>query len=167
MAVVRSDRGQPGPRVAGWHCRVGHGGEPSRSGASQPVAPAPTPTPCGLAVTSPAVQCADTPECFGPMGKDHRAAVVACELPHAWEVFALGSLPDGLTSVDYDSVRKTQPVRGACTATTLALVDFNMYAWRVDVVAPTLDAYRHGDHTFRCVAGPASGMVTGSTFTRR
>jgi hypothetical protein len=130
-------------------------------------APSPSPSPCALAVTSPAVRCAATAECFGQLGKDHRAAAVGCEQPHAWEVFAVGTLPDSLQAVDYDSLRKTQAVRAACTATTLALVDFNAYAWKVDVVGPTLDAYRHGDRAFRCVAGPASGMVTGSTFTRR
>jgi hypothetical protein len=91
---------------------------------------------------------------------------MACDGPHTWEVFALDSLPASVTSVDYLKIKDNGYVRSACNGTNLALVDFDAFSWRIDVLPPSPDAFRSGDRTFRCLAGPLTGTSVGSKFAR-
>jgi eukaryotic-like serine/threonine-protein kinase len=166
----------------GWQATAGHRA-PARPAPKAQVTPSKGDTgpgtvrpsgagagaPCGLTGTLPSMRCASTPECFGPITVDSgaaRAPVTPCDQPHSWEAYALGTLPAGITTTDYQTIKNDAYVRSACNATTLAMVDFQAYAWHVDMLPPTPDAFRAGDRTFRCVAGPASGTTTGSTFVR-
>ncbi|MGC9670357.1 serine/threonine-protein kinase [Planosporangium sp. 12N6] len=124
---------------------------------------------CGLTANLPGLRCPATPECFGPVGVDGgvaHAAPTGCDGTHAAEVFALGELPATVTGVDYLQVSNDPYVRSACSGRTLAHVGAGSVDWRVDVLPPTSDAFRAGDRTFRCVAGPATGTSTGSKFAR-
>jgi serine/threonine protein kinase len=124
---------------------------------------------CGLTVAPSTVRCASTPECFGVLTVDGtvaHAATMACDGPHTWEVFALDSLPASVTSVDYLKIKDNGYVRSACNGTNLALVDFDAFSWRIDVLPPSPDAFRSGDRTFRCLAGPLTGTSVGSKFAR-
>jgi tRNA A-37 threonylcarbamoyl transferase component Bud32 len=123
---------------------------------------------CGLTAASPTMRCASTPECFGVLtvaGTVAHAATTACDQPHTWEVFAFDTLPTSVTSVDYLKIKDDGYVRSACNDTNLALVDFEAFSWRVDVLPPSPDAFRSGDRTFRCLAGPLTGTSVGSKFT--
>jgi hypothetical protein len=124
---------------------------------------------CGLTTSAPDLRCPAAPECFGPVSVDGgvaRAASTACDGPHTSEVFALGALPAGVTSVDYRKIKNDPHVRSVCNADTLARVDVESVAWRVDVLPPAPDAFSSGDRTFRCLAGPAAGTSAGSKFVR-
>ncbi len=125
---------------------------------------------CGLTAASPTMRCASTPECFGVLTVDGtvaHAAATTCDKPHTWEVFALDTLPTSVTSVDYLKIKDNGYVRSSCNDTNLALVDFEAFSWRIDVLPPSPDAFRSGDRTFRCLAGPLTGTSTGSKFTHR
>ncbi len=143
----------------------------------EPTTPAATPTgsgagggaPCALAGASPTMRCVAAPECFGALTVDGgvaHATTTPCDQPHAWEVFALDSLPASVTATDYQSIRTSPAVQGACNTATLATVSFSAYAWKVDVLPPGPEALKAGDRTFRCLAGPGAGTSTGSKFTR-
>jgi tRNA A-37 threonylcarbamoyl transferase component Bud32 len=129
---------------------------------------APTRAGCGLTAVAATWRCVETPECFGPLAVDDdggaRAAATRCDLPHAWEVFALGTVPATVT--DYRKIKDDWYVRSACTLTTLALVDSRAVAWRVDVLPPTPAAFRFGDRTLRCLAAPTTGTTTGARFVK-
>jgi hypothetical protein len=115
------------------------------------------------------MRCPATAECFADLavtGGAVSAASMPCDRPHAWEVFALDTLPPGVVRTDYRTIKNDVYVRNACSGSTLALVDLQAFAWHVDVLPPSPDALRAGDRTFRCVAGPVTGRSTGSRFVR-
>jgi tRNA A-37 threonylcarbamoyl transferase component Bud32 len=147
-------RGVPGPSATTL--------SPKSSGTAAGVS-------CGLTAASASMRCAATPECFGALTVQSgivQAAATACEKPHTWEVFALDTLPTSVTSVDYPKIKDNGYVRSACNDTNLALVDFEAFSWRVDVLPPSPDAFHSGDRTFRCLAGPLTGTSVGSKFAK-
>jgi hypothetical protein len=89
---------------------------------------------------------------------------VPCDQPHAWEVWALEPLPANVTSVDYQTVSSNPTVRNACSVLLLYSVNSDVFGWQVDVLPPTADAFKAGDRTVRCLAGPSGGRSTGAKF---
>ncbi|HEV7896681.1 MAG TPA: protein kinase [Planosporangium sp.] len=166
--------------TVGWYYATGHGTPSSKARQSPSVKPPARPgaarpsggaagLSCGVTVVTPILRCPTAAECFGPVsvvGGVARAAAAACDGPHAWEVFALGDLPAGVTSIDYQKIKNDPYLRGACDGDALAGVGLHSVAWRVEVLPPAPDAFRSGDRIFRCVAGPATGTSAGSKFTR-
>ncbi|HEX6500575.1 MAG TPA: serine/threonine-protein kinase [Micromonosporaceae bacterium] len=116
-------------------------------------------------------RCPRTPECFGRLSVTRgvaRAARTPCTKPHAWEVFALATLPPTTRSADYAKVRTDPTVRRVCSVVTLAtrLPDLNVIGWQVDVLPPTPEAFAAGDRTVRCLAGRGSDELTAPAFTQ-
>jgi hypothetical protein len=124
---------------------------------------------CGLTAASPTMRCASKPECFGAIAINDgvaSATAMACDQPHAWEAFALDTLPSSVDNIGYQKIKTNGYVRSACSATNLALVDFDAFSWRIDVLPPSPDAFSSGDRTFRCLASQGIGTSTGSRFVR-
>ncbi len=132
------------------------------------VATSPTPTPTASVPDVPRVgigscllgavgaSCPTSPECFDALTVSSgvaRARGLPCTKPHTWEVFAIGSLPPDVPSVQYPGVKDQQTVARLCSPTTLMLVDMDARAWQVDVLPPSPEALAGGDRTFRCLAG--------------
>jgi eukaryotic-like serine/threonine-protein kinase len=125
-----------------------------RSVAGRSTSLAPSRGACGVAAVG--GTCPASATCFGRMTVSHGVASaksLSCRGTHTWEVFAIGTLPSGLATVDYQAVRGTEAVQGLCNSVTLGLVDLGAVAWQIDVLPPTPDAYAAGERTFRCLAG--------------
>ncbi|MEN3304686.1 MAG: hypothetical protein V7603_888 [Micromonosporaceae bacterium] len=131
--------GAPGASVPG----VGGGASPLASTGS-----------CAIAIVGGA--CPAKATCFGRLAVSKGVATATslpCTATHTWEVFALGTLPAGVTSVDHQAVRDSDAVRGLCNSITLGIVNLAAVQWQIDVLPPTPAAFATGDRTFRCLAG--------------
>jgi hypothetical protein len=115
----------------------------------------------GAAVTSSCVLravgagCPSSPQCYDQLsvvGEVATARTLPCDSPHTWEVFALGTVPVGLTD-DYVALKTSGTVRSVCSVANLGLVDLSASAWRIEVLPPAPSAYAAGDRMFRCLAG--------------
>jgi len=138
---------------------------PSSASPSNPVGS------CLLSTMFAGAACVTTPECYGqltfPGGVAH-AASLSCQAPHTWEVFALGKLPASVTAVDYRSVKSNASVQQVCSSLTLGTLPTvglgHAADWQIDVLPPTPEAFRAGDHTYRCLAGKGPNKLTQPQF---
>jgi tRNA A-37 threonylcarbamoyl transferase component Bud32 len=85
------------------------------------------------------------------------AAAVSCDHKHSWEVFAVGTLPAGVSPADRDAVTTNPTVRQVCSFRTFqATTSRKPPGWALSVLPPT-----GSDRTFRCLAGRGADALTG------
>jgi hypothetical protein len=124
---------------------------------------------CLLSQVAPGAKCVSKAECYDQLtfpGGIARAAALSCNAAHTWEVFALGDLPPGLTKVDYQTVKNNKAVRDVCNILTLSTVDLQAADWAIEILPPTPEAFRGGDHTYRCLAGKGPNKLTRPQFAK-
>jgi hypothetical protein len=167
----RSPQGTTSPSPRG-RTATPHAAAPGGPRASAPGGGAGT-SPLGSAgacvVTLFGGTCPTKATCFGRIAVSKGVATaksLACTATHTWEVFALGILPAGVTSVDYQTVRGSDAVRGLCSSSTLGLVNITAVLWQIDVLPPTPAAFAAGDRTFRCLAGKGPNSLHQPVFVK-
>jgi hypothetical protein len=171
-----------------WYATGGFagGGSPGAHRSPSPTTTAPSVVPttggptaspsipigaCLLSTVYSGARCVSNAECYGELttaGGIARAASLPCQSRHTWEVFALGQLPPTVTAVDYKTVKNTDQVRDLCSSTALAWMPSVGFGhageWLTDVLPPTPEAFKAGDHTFRCLAGKGPNKLTQPQF---
>jgi len=102
-------------------------------------------------------------ECYTRQaGAGARAAKVPCAGKHSWEVFAVGTLPAGVSPADRDAVTTSPAVQQVCNFQTFqATTSLAASGWALSVLPPT-----GNDRTFRCLAGRGADALTGPVLTR-
>jgi len=102
-------------------------------------------------------------ECYTRQaGAGARAAKVSCAGKHSWEVFAVGTLPAGVSPADRDAVTTSPAVQRVCNFQTFqATTSLAASGWALSVLPPT-----GNDRTFRCLAGRGADALTGPVLTR-
>lgn len=107
-------------------------------------------------------RCPERLECFehSPDG-EHGTTQVACTTRHSWEVFAVGTLPEGIEASDRDAVITDRTVRQVCSSRTFRITTAaaDPSGWALSVLPPAAEAVRAGDRTFRCLAGRGEGRL--------
>jgi eukaryotic-like serine/threonine-protein kinase len=120
---------------------------------------------CGAPLPGPG-RCPDTLECLNrQLDHGYAAGQVPCADRHTWEVFALGTLPEGVSPTDKDAIRADATVRMVCSRQTFVqttgLADVS--GWTLSVLPPDPET---SDRTFRCLAGRGTNALAGPTLTR-
>ncbi|MFB9691517.1 serine/threonine-protein kinase [Amorphoplanes digitatis] len=108
--------------------------------------------------------CPDEVECYtrrtdsGPIARR-----VACSLPHSWEVFAIGELPNGVRAEDRIAVTADRTVRKVCSRATFrrTTTRTDSSEWALSVLPPTA-----ADRVFRCLAGQGADQLRGPVLAR-
>jgi hypothetical protein len=151
--------------------QVSHSTRPPAAGrTSTPRAAAPTTSITGsCALTLLGGACPTKATCFGRLSVSKGVATatgLSCTATHTWEVFALGTLPASVTTVDYQTVRGTDAVRGLCSSATLGIINMGTVSWQIDVLPPAPSAFANGDRTFRCLAGNGPNSLHQPVFVK-
>jgi serine/threonine protein kinase len=103
-------------------------------------------------------RCPDGVECYTRRADTGvLAAEVSCDHKHTWEVFAVGTLPPGVSPTDRDAVTTNPAVERVCSFRTFqATTSRKAPGWALSVLPPTGD-----DRTFRCLAGRGADALAG------
>jgi len=141
---------------------VAHGSASASPSASVSPSRSASAAPCAL--TAPGVQCVGAAECYDGATVQAGVKKVPCAQPHTWEVWALVQLPANVASADYQTVSSNPAISRACSQFQLFTLSLDVLDWQVDALPPTPDAFKAGDRTVRCLAGPVGGRSTGAKF---
>ncbi|MER7210058.1 serine/threonine-protein kinase [Streptosporangium sp. NPDC000239] len=116
--------------------------------------------------------CVQKAECWGGLvviAGDASARPVRCEEPHAWETFAIATLPGGLT-YDAGAAERDPMVRKVCASSVMlssrrgAAVKIIPSDWQIAVLPPSKERFASGVRTYRCLGSVVGGDRAGSSF---
>ncbi|GAA3103276.1 serine/threonine-protein kinase [Streptosporangium carneum] len=115
--------------------------------------------------------CVEKAECWGGLvviAGDAAARSIPCDESHAWETFAIATLPSGLT-YDMPSVERHQLVRKTCAARILLASRYGAAKtlpdkWQATVLPPSKEEFARGVRTYRCLGGVVGEDRTGAAF---
>ncbi|MFD0888402.1 hypothetical protein ACFQ08_28040, partial [Streptosporangium algeriense] len=124
------------------------------------------------AVTGGRASCVQKAECWGGLvviAGDASARPVKCTEPHAWETFAIATLPGGLT-YDMGATERDPMVRKVCASSVMlasrrgAAVKVLPSDWQTTVLPPSKERFASGVRTYRCLGGVLGADRAGSSF---
>ncbi|GII02010.1 serine/threonine-protein kinase [Planobispora takensis] len=122
------------------------------------------------AVSGAGAACVAEAECWGGRVADAGAGSLGCEEKHAWETYAIATLPADVRTYDQQTVARHPIVRQVCSARImLASRTGDARAipagkWRSTVLPPSKAQFDGGDRTYRCLGGVAGSEEAGSVF---
>ncbi|MEV8636814.1 protein kinase [Streptosporangium sp. NPDC051023] len=124
------------------------------------------------AVAGAQASCVEKGECWGGLvviAGDAAARSIPCGEPHAWETFAIATLPNGLT-YDTTVVERNPVVKKTCASWVMlasrrgAALKIPPAKWQTTVLPPSKDEFASGARTYRCLGGVLGTDRAGASF---
>ncbi|GIH94781.1 protein kinase [Planobispora siamensis] len=117
--------------------------------------------------------CVAEAECWSGLvinAGDASAARLGCEEKHAWETYAIATLPADAQTYHQQTLERNPTVKQVCSARIMLASRYGdaraiaAGKWRSTVLPPSKAQFDKGDRTYRCLGGVLGSEEAGSVF---